>query len=66
MERGRFTYSNEDEEAVLKKLYTKEAALRLVEEFRPDYELFHLPRPSWIESATGEWMDSVDHHTCKP
>lgn len=57
-------YSDEDEEEVLKKLFTKDAALRLMEKFRPDYELFHLPKPSWIESATGEWMDSVNHHKC--
>lgn len=60
------TYRREKEEDVLKKLFTKEAALELMEKYRQDYEIFQLPVPEWIESATGEWMDSLDHHSCIP
>jgi hypothetical protein len=24
-----------------------------------------LPEPDWIDQATGEWMDSLNHHECK-
>ena len=58
-------YRPEKEEDVLKKLFTKEAARKLMDKFRSDYNTFQLPEPEWIEDATGEWMDSLDHHSCK-
>ena len=50
---------------VLKKLYTPALARALMEKMKQDYDILKLPEPSWIEDATGEWMDSNDHHTCK-
>ena len=59
------TYREEDESDVLKRLFTKEAAQELMEKFRRDYDVFQLPEPEWVELATGEWMDSLDHHFCR-
>ena len=53
-----------DEDGLLKKLYTPETAERMYDKFREDYELFHLPKPKWISEASGELIDSVDHHAC--
>ena len=58
-------YRQENENDILKKPFTKEAALELMEKFRRDYDVFQLPVPEWIKSATGEWMDSLDHHPCQ-
>merc|ERR1719277_45201 len=46
--------SDLEEEALLKKMLTPDAARLLVEAFQADYDLFNLPRPSWIDEATGE------------
>lgn len=47
------------EEHVLMKLFTKDAATKLIEKYADDYNTFGLPRPDWVESATGEWYDKV-------
>ena len=56
---------DETEEDVLRKLFTPETARRLMDKFRQDYDFFQLPEPDWIDQATGEWMDSLNHHECK-
>lgn len=61
----KLNYRPEKEEDVLMKLYTKEAARDLMKKFSQDYDTFQLPEPKWIESATGEWMDSLNHHSCR-
>lgn len=44
-----------DEHSMLQKLFTKEAALRLVRHYYSDYTTFHFPKePEWISGATGE------------
>lgn len=53
-----------DEETLLKKLYTPEAARQFMNKFRQDYDTFQLPEPPWVQEATGEWIDSLDHHSC--
>ena len=53
-----------DESDLLKKLYTPETAERMYNKYLEDYELFHLPKPKWISEASGELIDSVDHHEC--
>jgi len=48
-----------NEEAVLKRLFTKNAAKKLIKHFQRDYEIFNLnPEPAWVEEATGEWYDA--------
>jgi len=54
------------EDMVLRKIFTPETARRLMDKFRQDYDFFQLPEPDWIDQATGEWMDSLNHHEeCK-
>ena len=55
----------ESEEDVLKKLFTPRMARILVEKMQQDYDTFKLPEPTWIKDATGEWLDSNEHHVCK-
>ena len=55
----------ESEEDVLKKLFTPRMARILVEKMQQDFDTFNLPTPSWIKDATGEWLDSNEHHVCK-
>mmetsp|Transcript_19045 Transcript_19045/g.59890 ORF Transcript_19045/g.59890 Transcript_19045/m.59890 type:complete len:360 (+) Transcript_19045:79-1158(+) len=43
--------------ALLKKFYTKELAMVLMNVFYVDYEVFHIERPAWVWEATGEWSD---------
>lgn len=57
-------YRSESEEDVLRKLFTPKAARQLMSKFQQDYNVFQLPVPDWIYQATGEWMDSLDHHNC--
>jgi len=47
------------EDHILMKLFTKDAATKLIEKYADDYNTFGLPRPDWVESATGEWYDKV-------
>lgn len=54
----------ETEEDVLRKLFTPETARQVMKKFQKDYDTFQLPEPSWVEHATGEWMDTTDHHKC--
>lgn len=54
----------ESEIDVLKKLFMPDAARELMTKLHQDYETFHLPEPTWIDQATGEWMDATDHHRC--
>jgi hypothetical protein len=58
------SYRQESETEVLKNLYTPELARAVIKKMQQDYETFQLPEPEWVASATGEWMDSLDHHTC--
>mmetsp|Transcript_14562 Transcript_14562/g.26927 ORF Transcript_14562/g.26927 Transcript_14562/m.26927 type:complete len:137 (-) Transcript_14562:77-487(-) len=44
--------------SVLKKLFTPDAARRLIQHMHDDYDLFGLPTPAWVEDATGEWFDA--------
>jgi len=54
---------HDEEEDVLKKLYTKEAAWSIMSHMRQDYEVFHMKEPRWIQEATGEWFARVPR-TC--
>ena len=45
------------EEALLSRIYTREAALAMVEHLREDYETFHIAVPNWVQHATGELYD---------
>ena len=36
----------------------------VMEKMHQDYDVLKLPDPSWIDDATGEWLDSTDHHVC--
>lgn len=51
--------SNFTEEDMLQRLFTKDAARKLIDWYREDYELFNLPEPAWVEHATGEWYRAV-------
>ena len=44
-----------EEDALLQRLFTREAADALMAHMRLDYQLFRLPRPSWLDGITGEW-----------
>mmetsp|Transcript_17927 Transcript_17927/g.36122 ORF Transcript_17927/g.36122 Transcript_17927/m.36122 type:complete len:452 (+) Transcript_17927:182-1537(+) len=54
-----------EEDEKLKKLYTPELARQLMEHLRVDYEVFHMPEPSWIADATGEWADVLFPEKCQ-
>uniref|UniRef100_A0A7S2BLB1 Sulfotransferase domain-containing protein n=1 Tax=Alexandrium andersonii TaxID=327968 RepID=A0A7S2BLB1_9DINO len=41
----------------LKKFYTKEFARLVMDHFEEDYRLFNIPRPTWVDEATGELFD---------
>mmetsp|Transcript_100866 Transcript_100866/g.193317 ORF Transcript_100866/g.193317 Transcript_100866/m.193317 type:complete len:132 (-) Transcript_100866:29-424(-) len=43
---------------ILQKLFTPDAARRLVQHMQDDYDLFALPTPAWVANATGEWFDA--------
>jgi hypothetical protein len=43
--------------SVLKKFYTPESARAVMQLYKADYDLFKLPKPAWIDSATGEWSE---------
>ena len=59
------TYSEEEpEDEVLKKLFSPKMARKLVKKLQRDYDVLRLPEPAWIDDATGEWLDSSDHHEC--
>ena len=58
-------YRQESEVETLKKLYSPTIARALMDKMKQDYDILKLPEPSWIEDATGEWLDSTDHHSCK-
>jgi len=45
--------------------YSPTMARALMDKMKQDYDILKLPEPSWIEDATGEWLDSTDHHSCK-
>lgn len=49
----------------LKRFYTPEAAKQAYEIFKADYEIFNIPKPNWMEDATGEFYDSVPKGSCK-
>jgi len=52
------TKTDSEEEMILKKLFTPQAARALARQLRPDYETFGFPKePAWVDYATGEWYD---------
>jgi hypothetical protein len=55
-----------DEDSVLSQLYTKSAAMRVMEYFKKDYELFNLPVPKWVDAAEGGWYDRAPAGCEKP
>lgn len=57
-------HRQESEDEVLKKLFTPESARELMSKLHQDYETFHLSEPTWVAEATGEWMDTLNHHSC--
>lgn len=57
-------YRKESEDEVLRKLFTPELARQFMTKFQQDYDTFQLPEPDWVKDATGEWLDSLDHHEC--
>eukprot|EP00811_Abedinium_folium_P002257 NODE_12068_length_1247_cov_12.805357.p1 GENE.NODE_12068_length_1247_cov_12.805357~~NODE_12068_length_1247_cov_12.805357.p1 ORF type:complete len:363 (-),score=17.56 NODE_12068_length_1247_cov_12.805357:62-1150(-) len=57
------TESSASEEDRLKKVFTPEAARRVMKHYQPDYKLFHIPEPSWVDSATGELYEK--HMACR-
>jgi len=48
-----------NETAVLKKMFSRVSAIRLMGRFAEDYSLFNFPYPSWIDEATGEWENMM-------
>jgi len=63
---ARNTYKSSEEKSaltnetvVLKKMFSRESAIRLKAKFAEDYSLFNFPYPSWIDEATGEWENMV-------
>ena len=48
-------YRQENENEILKKLFTKEAAFELMEKFRRDYDVFQLPVPECLQLESG-WI----------
>ena len=50
---------------MLRKLFTPDLARRFMKKFQQDYDIFQLPEPEWVTQATGEWLDSLDHHACR-
>lgn len=50
---------SEEEEEVLKRLFTKKAALALIQHLHEDYETFRFPEPAWVSHATGEWYEKI-------
>lgn len=61
----KISYRRETEEDVLRKLFTPDLARRFMKKFQQDYDIFQLPEPEWVTQATGEWLDSLDHHACR-
>lgn len=41
---------------ILKKFFTKEFALYMMDLYKEDYDLFRIKRPTWVNEATGEWF----------
>jgi len=47
---------------VMKKLFTKDAAKKLMAKYAVDYDLFGFSKePAWLEEATGEWYNKEPH-----
>jgi hypothetical protein len=53
------------EEEVLKRLFTKDAAMKLIKHFKQDYDTFNLPVPGWVDDATGELYQDVPRDFCR-
>jgi len=49
---------------LLKHFYTREAAEVVLKIFERDYQTFSLPRPSWIDSANGQFYNKADRSPC--
>ncbi|CAK0875604.1 unnamed protein product, partial [Prorocentrum cordatum] len=53
-------WGTSEEEAVLQKLYTPEAARAMIRHMREDYQTFGFPaEPAWVARASGEWFSQV-------
>lgn len=50
---------------LLKHFYTREAAEVVFKIFERDYQTFSIPRPKWIDSANGQFYQSVDTFSCE-
>merc|ERR1719482_1279864 len=54
--------SSADAIIAMKKLFTKDAAKKLIAKYSVDYDLFGFSKePAWVEEATGEWYDQEPH-----
>lgn len=51
---------------LLKAFYTREAAEAVYNKLKEDYEVFKLPRPSWIDQAHGKFFSEVRPSKCSP
>lgn len=61
-------WGTSEEEAVLQKLYTQEAARAMIHHMQEDYQTFGFPaEPAWVAHASGEWFSQVwdDHWSYK-
>ncbi|CAE8735516.1 unnamed protein product [Polarella glacialis] len=59
-------HPGKDNEEYLKKFYTKQAAEDLLKVFAADYQTFNIPRPAWIDKATGEFFNDAGSVRCEP
>jgi len=51
--------NNEREQELLKRMFTKAAARRLMEHLREDYRTFNWTEPTWVAEATGELYETL-------
>jgi len=52
--------SNAGEDELLKRLFTKEAARKLIAHLQEEYRTFNLSEPAWVAEATGELYNAYD------
>mmetsp|Transcript_54422 Transcript_54422/g.100129 ORF Transcript_54422/g.100129 Transcript_54422/m.100129 type:complete len:414 (-) Transcript_54422:101-1342(-) len=48
----------------LKRFYTPEAARAVYDAYALDYKTFNIPRPEWMDNATGQLYDSTEGVRC--
>jgi len=63
--KDQYEHSNSEEEEYLKKYYTQDMVEHVMEHMRQDYQVFQIPRPSWVEQATGDWADATGVRECQ-